>query len=291
MISPLETFHIPGQLTILSGPGNLPKIRVETQWSSAEIHLHGAQVTHFQKKGDAPLLFLSAASDYVLGKPIRGGVPIIFPWFGSREGLPAHGFARTVPWNLVETAVLGSGEIRLRLALPTIAFFEAEFIVTVGESLSMELLVRNSGKQETALETCLHTYFQISDIAAISIHGLAGAACVDKLADRAFVESDAPLTIGSEMERVYRDTTATVEIVDPGLSRVIRIEKSGSMSTVVWNPWIEKSKRMPDFGDDEYPQMLCVESGNIGDDSLNLLPGALAAMKVVLSSHCIPAAR
>ncbi|MEY4243096.1 MAG: hypothetical protein RLZZ245_681 [Verrucomicrobiota bacterium] len=285
---PYRNFNIPGQLAIIPGHGELPKIRVETPWSSAEIYLHGAHVTHFQKKDEAPLLFLSAASDYSNGKPIRGGVPIIFPWFGGREGLPAHGFARTVTWELVETAALANGAIRIRLSLPTIAFFEAEFIITVGESLEMEFLVRNSGKQETSFETCLHTYFQISRIEEISISGLHGSSCTDKLLDRHFTEGPAPLQVSGEVERVYNNSTATVEIADPGFQRIIRVAKSGSASTVVWNPWIAKSLRMPDIGNEEYLHMLCVESGNIGTDSILLPPGGLAAMKVTLSSHPIP---
>ena len=95
------------------------KAIVETSASQAEIYLHGAHVTRFQKKGEEPLLFMSAASDYAADKPIRGGVPLIFPWFGPREGLPAHGFARTVEWDLGETALLSDGSVSLRFGLIT----------------------------------------------------------------------------------------------------------------------------------------------------------------------------
>src|SRR6478735_4096698 len=110
--------EIPGHVTLATGNGGLPKILIETAWSSAEIYLHGAHVTRFQKKGEAPLLFMSDASEFMADKPIRGGVPLIFPWFGAREGFPAHGFARRTTWELRETRLLDDGSVRLRLVLP-----------------------------------------------------------------------------------------------------------------------------------------------------------------------------
>lgn len=276
--------EIPGVVTFAEGNGGLPKILIETPWSSAEIYLHGAHVTHFQKKGEAPLLFLSKASEFLSAKPIRGGVPIIFPWFGPREGLPAHGFARTVAWELTDRSVRPDGSVDLYFRMPAIEFSEVEFIVSVGKTLTMALFVRNTGDVDYGFETCLHTYFQVSAIRDISITGLQNAACYDKLTDVRTLETAPTIHIGCEVDRVYFDTTATVEIVDPGLKRTIRVEKSGSNSTVVWNPWIDKSQRMVDFGNDEYLQMVCVESGNIAENQVTLSPGELAVLKVVVSS-------
>jgi glucose-6-phosphate 1-epimerase len=276
--------EIPGHLTLASGNGGLPKVLIETAWSSAEIYLHGAHVTHFQKKGVAPLLFLSAASEFASDKPIRGGVPLIFPWFGPREGFPAHGFARTTAWELRESELLDDGSVRLRLVLPGTESHEVEYLVTVAESLTMELMVKNISAQDTVIETCLHTYFQISGIDDISITGLAGATYLDTVANSTEIETSAPIRIASEVDRVYFDTSATVEIEDPGFGRIIRVAKSGSNSTVVWNPWIGKSRRMADFGDDEYLQMVCVESGNVAKNQITLPPGEATALKVEISS-------
>ena len=270
-------------VTFAEGHGGLPKVLVETPWSSAEIYLHGAHVTHFQKNGEAPLLFLSQASEFLADQPIRGGVPIIFPWFGPREGLPSHGFARTAAWDLTARSVQPDGSVKLYFRLPTV--IEVEYRVTVGETLAMELLVRNTGETDYTFESCLHTYFSISAIKAIAITGLADTTYHDKVTGATRVESSAPLHIASEVDRIYQDTTAAVEIHDPGLQRTIRVEKSGSNSTVVWNPWLDKSQRMADFGDDEYLQMVCVESGNIAANKITLAPGELAVMKVVLSSE------
>ncbi len=277
--------EIPGHVTLASGNGDLPKILIETAWSGAEIYLHGAHVTRFRKKGGAPLLFMSASSEFADDKPIRGGVPVIFPWFGPREGFPSHGFARRSAWELRESTLSDDGSVRLRLVLPGAESHEVEYLVTVAETLTLELIVKNISARDTVIETCLHTYFQISAIDAISITGLAGTVYQDEVADSTAVETSAPIRITGEVDRVYPDTAATVEIEDPGFRRIIRIAKSGSDSTIVWNPWIEKSRRMADFGDDEYMQMICVESGNVGKNQITLPPGASTSMKVEISSE------
>jgi len=277
--------EIPGHLTLAGGNGGLAKAVVETRWSSAEIYLYGAQVTGFQKKGEAPLLFMSGSSKFQSGTPIRAGVPVIFPWFGPREGLPAHGFARTSTWDLVETSLLDDGKVRLCFSLQSIDFYHVQHIVTVGETLSLELVVTNRADSDAIFETCLHTYFQVSAIDQISITGLANTGYIDKGRDVGPLETSPSIRIADEVDRVYYDTAAAVEIEDPGYRRTIRVEKSGSLSTVVWNPWIETSRHMADLGDDEYLQMVCVESGNVGKNKITLPPGETAVLKVELSSQ------
>ncbi len=279
-----SSHEIPGSVIAFTGQGGLPALRIESAASTAEIHLHGAHVTRFQKTGGEPLLFMSAASEFAPGKAIRGGVPIIFPWFGPREGLPAHGFARTTTWNPTGSEVLPDGSVRLRFRLPSEVSAVVEYTVTVGDSLTLELTVTNTGTADLTFENCLHTYFQVGDIRQTGITGLKGVRYLDKVAGTEPTESEETLRITAETDRVYQDTAATVDIVDPVLRRRIRVRKSGSLSTVVWNPWIDKSARMPDFGDDEYPHMLCVESGNVGPHAITLTPGAASSLVQEISS-------
>ena len=158
-------------------------------WSTAEIYLHGAHVTHFQKNGEPPLLFMSAKSYFAPGKPIRGGVPVILPWFGNRDGEPSHGFARITEWQLVKTSAASDGAVTLQFALPEIPGREAwknlrtEFIVTVSDTLTMELIAANDSCDETLeIENCLHTYFHVGDIGAVSITVCEGARYLDNAA-------------------------------------------------------------------------------------------------------------
>jgi len=290
----LRKFEISDRVTLARGTGGLAKINVQTGRTTAEIYLHGAHVTGFQKNGEPPLLFLSRASVFAAGRPIRGGVPICFPWFGPREGGPAHGFVRILPWDLAKTSAAPDGTVTIRLRLPKNSVtpewsaLRAELVVTIADQLTMELIATNeSADKSLEVENCLHTYFQVGDIGAVSIIGLqnmpfddfaAGAAGARKL------ETDSVLRITKETNRVYPNTTGAVEIRDENLKRAIRVEKSNSHSTVVWNPWT--TQKLPgDFAPAEHKNMVCVESGNVKQNKLSLAPGATTSLKVILSSQ------
>lgn len=283
---------IPGKVTFMDGRGELPMLEISTRWSTAEIYLHGAHVTHFKKKDEPPLLFLSQCSRFAEKEPIRGGIPIIFPWFGPREGMGQHGFARVKTWELKEFVPAPDGSVSVRFYLPEcpeasgFPAFSAEYNVTVNESLTLELVVVNRSKEDIfTFENCLHTYFDVSDIGAVSISGLKGATYLDKTASFAQkIESEDAIRISSEVDRIYLNTTATVEILDRKLARTIRVETHGSLSTVVWNPWVGKAQQMPDFGNEEYERMVCVESGNVASNNIKLPPNESSKLSVTLSS-------
>jgi glucose-6-phosphate 1-epimerase len=287
----LRKFEIPGRVTFAHGNGGLPKINITTGRSTAEIYLHGAHITGFQKNGEPPLLFLSRLSQFAAGKPIRGGVPVCFPWFGQREGDVIHGFARITEWDLIETAATPDGGVTVRFRLPSTAAnaawpaYRAEFVVAVTDRLAMELIATNeSADRNFDFENCLHTYFAVGDILDVSIAGLKGAHYLDKTDKNARkLESADAIRITAETNRVYPDTPGAVEIRDAKFRRTIRVDKSGSAATVVWNPWT--TQLMPDFDPAEHRQMVCVESGNVGQNKLSLAPGKTAGLKVVLSSR------
>jgi glucose-6-phosphate 1-epimerase len=293
--NPTAESQVLGRVAFVDGRGDLPMLEVSTRWSSAEIYLHGAHVTHFKKKDEAPLLFLSQCSRFAEGQPIRGGIPIVFPWFGPREGLAQHGFARVKEWELKEFAPAADGSVSVRFRLsecPEAAAFPpytVDYVVTVNQTLSLKLTVTNNSKEKDFLfENCLHTYFAVSDVTAVSITGLEGVTYLDKVASfLEKTEGKEPIRIGSEVDRTYLDTTGPVEIIDPRLGRRVRIEKKGSASTVVWNPWIAKAQQMPDFGNEEYEQMLCIESGNVANNSITLAPGATSTLEVTLSTKTV----
>ncbi len=289
----MKQHEIPGRVAIVTGNGGLIKIIVTTKFSTAEIYPHGAHITHFQKNGEPPILFLSVKSYFAPGKPIRGGVPVIFPWFGNRDAEPSHGFARITEWQLVETSAAADGSVTLQFALPEIPGREAwknlrtEFVVTVSDTLTMELIAANDGCDDSLeIENCLHTYFHVGDIGAVSIDGLRGAHYLDNAAGgngELKIQTESPLRVAKETNRLYLDTTSAVEIHDENLGRVIRVVKSGSHSTVVWNPWT--TQKLPDdFDPAEHKHMVCVESGNMKQNKIALAPGKSSALKVVLSS-------
>ena len=284
-----------GRVIFLDGQNELPMLEVSTAWSTAVIYLHGAHVTQFKKHDEPPLLFMSQCSRFAEGQPIRGGIPVIFPWFGPREGLRQHGFARVQTWELKEFAPAPDGSVSLRFRLPdspeAAAFppFTADYVVTVNQSLTLQLVITNLSKDaEFTFENCLHSYFEVGDVTALSISGLKGLSYLDTVGGSVEkTETSDALRISSEVDRIYQNASDTVAIFDPRLGRKIRVEKQGSASTVVWNPWIAKSRQMPDFGDEEYERMICVESGNVASNSISLPPGGSSTLTVKLSSETL----
>lgn len=292
----LRRHEIAGRVEIVAGNGGLPLIKITTPWSTAEIYLHGAHVAAFQKNGEAPLIFMSAKSFFAPGKAIRGGVPICYPWFGNREVGPSHGTARITEWQLVKTSASADGAVTLQFALPKTGgtspwnALRTEFTATVSDTLTMELETANeSCDGAVEFEECLHTYFHVGDISAVTLTGLENVAFDDFAfgaggARRAAENS--VLKISRETNRVYPDSTATVEIRDEKLKRTIRVEKFNSKSTVVWNPWT--TQKMPeDWGANEHLNMVCVESGNVKQNKPSLAPGKSSALKVVVSSAAL----
>jgi glucose-6-phosphate 1-epimerase len=288
----LRKFEISERVAFARGNGGLTKIDVATDRSTAEVYLHGAHITGFQKNGEPPLLFMSRLSEFAPAKPIRGGVPICFPWFGQRKDDVAHGFARVTEWNLAKTSAAADGAVTLNFHLPTTPDhaawrpLRAEFIVTVSDKLTMELIVTSdSADGAIEIENCLHTYFHVGDINQISIAGLQGAPFDDFAAGAGGarkVENDSVLRITKETNRVYSNTPGTVEIHDKKFRRIIRIEKSSSADTVVWNPWT--TQLMSDFDPAEHGRMVCVESGNVKQNKISLAPGKASTLRVELSS-------
>ncbi len=260
------------------------------------IYLHGAHVTHFQPRGQKPILFLSGKSLFQTGKAIRGGVPLIFPWFGPNSAdpkLPAHGFARTTAWTLESISRDGDRavvELSLKPSDSTRRLwpheFELRYRLTVGSSLQMELTVRNVGADAWRFEEALHTYLAVADVRKVAITGLAATEYLDKVQNaRRLTQGSEPITITGETDRVYLNTGADVVVDDAVEKRRLHVAKDLSNDTVVWNPWIDKARAMADFGDDEWPAMLCIESANVGENAISLSAGAMHTMKTILSAE------
>lgn len=275
-------------MNTITGRGGLPMVQIQTPWSAAEIYLQGACVTHFQLHGESPLLFLSEQSRFEKGAAIRGGIPIIFPWFGKPPGRATqHGFARLRAWELVELNRAGDGSVTVHLTLPTTAellSIPLDYYVTVGKTLTVELVTRNYSNDVFAFDNCLHTYFAVGDISRINVTGLRGEEYLDAAEKfQRKQEQTEAIRFDREVDRLYVNTTRPVEIHDPVWQRLIRIEKAGSASTVVWNPWIAKAQAMADFGDEEYQRMVCVESGNAAQNGIQLAVGQEARLKATYS--------
>ncbi|HWZ92616.1 MAG TPA: D-hexose-6-phosphate mutarotase [Polyangiaceae bacterium] len=272
----------------------LASVRVDTPEASGLVFLQGAHVAEWTPKGHSPVLWLSEKTEYKLGKALRGGVPICFPWFGAHPehaDYPAHGFARTRLFSYGGASIESGGRVALEFSLASDAeskalfpyVFEARLRVVLGAALSLEFSVTNGDEQPFSFEEALHSYFHVSDVREAALAGLQGSTYRDKVRGLAECsESAAELRFSGETDRVYT-SAATCTIVDPALARAIRVEKSNSQTTVVWNPWAARAAQMADFRGDAWPTMLCVESANVAGAKVTLAPGHTHTLRVTVS--------
>lgn len=278
-------YAIPGQLKFIQGAGGLPFIEVTTANSSALISVYAGQVLSFRPAGEMDdLMFLSEKAYYQTGKAIKGGAPVCWPWFGADPqglGRPAHGFVRNRMWNVVATEITVSGAIRVILGLEdtpeTIEIWPQSFTlmleITVGKSLNLELVTRNTGAQLFPVTQAFHTYFKVGDISQVSVSGLEDADYIDKVDNSALKKQIGSVVINEEVDRIYLGVRDELVINDIVLKRRIRIRSGGSKSAVVWNPWAKISAEMADLQDNDYRNLLCVETTNAATDVVEVSPG------------------
>ena len=249
--------------------------------SLAEVYDYGAHVWSWSLDGNA-VLWTSAESVFEPGKALRGGVPICWPWFGpGRTGdlTPAHGFARISEWALAGRVDRDNAEFLTYVLDPQVApgalpgeDWRVTYEVSVGDELELALTVENLGATPFSYEVALHTYLTVGDVRQVSVAGLDGASYLDKVTGRRELQSG-DVTISAETDRVY-DRAGDIDVTDPVLGRRLHIASEGAANTVVWNPWIAKAAAMPDFGDDEWTGMLCIEAGNVRESAVTLAPGS-----------------
>jgi len=305
-------FDIPGILTFKPAQGGLVAAQVTSPTAEATIYVQGAHLTHWKPAGQAPGIFTSAKSDFAAGKPIRGGVPVIFPWFSERhDGKtgPMHGFARISDWELAFAAMSGD-DLHLVWTLEpndlsrNLGFdhFKVSYRMTIGHKLTLELTVANdsgNGGKTTpeemerngaplVFEEAFHTYYAVADARQVTIDGLGNTDYIDKVDNFKHKHQDeAVLHLTGRTDRPYLNTTATCVLHDPAGKRKITVAKTGSNSTVVWNPWDELCAKMPDMTPDSWLHMTCIETANVGDNTITLKPGSTHSMKTEISIEAL----
>jgi glucose-6-phosphate 1-epimerase len=288
-----QQFAISGLARCVAGKGNLPKIEITTPASSAEIYLHGAQVTSWRPAGAEDVIFVSEHSRWEDGKAIRGGVPVCFPWFRAKADdpkAPAHGFVRTKSWKLTSLKQKGDSvivEIETTSNEDTLKWWPYDFHllhrVTVGTNLTMELIVTNTSSTSLRFEEALHTYHRVGEVHGVRVAGLDGAVFLDNTDSNREKTQQGDIVPSKATDNAYLNTETTLELIDPTLQRRIRIEKQHSGTTIVWNPWEQGAKALADLGDDEWKTMVCVEASNILGSAVELAPAQQHTMTAAIS--------
>ncbi len=245
---------------------------VATNECRARFFLLGAQVTDYQPSDhEHPVLFMSSQAIFEAGKAIRGGVPICFPWFGPApkdSTAPSHGLVRTQVWHVISSRYADE-ELKVELEL-NIDPYRLRYIVSFGQTLDMRLVIRNEAMVAKQCEVALHSYFALGDVHSASVSGLEQLSHLDQLTGQTHSGAGDFIQFDQEVDRIYDGAVDRISIHDPAWNRKLILQPYQSQSTVVWNPWIAKSKRLADFGDEEYLRMCCVETANVGNRSLKI---------------------
>jgi len=276
---------LPPSVTLGPGAGGLPAITVLGPAASATIYLQGAHLTSWSPAGHGSVLWMSSASHYAAGTPLRGGVPICFPWFGAHgtdAAAPAHGFARRVGWQLAGAEeVDGRVELSLRLtdteesrSGPWPCRFEAILSISVGTTLVLSLTVTNQDSTELSFEEAFHTYLRVGDVRECALGGLEASPFFDRTQASGELRTEpGQVRFDGEVDRLYVDNTTATLVLDKSEKRSTRVDKAGSADTVVWSPGPAVAARMSDVGQGEWLGMVCVETCNVGRSAVNLAPG------------------
>jgi glucose-6-phosphate 1-epimerase len=280
-------------MIVTSSWQGLETLLVDTPLARCEIALYGAQALSFVPRSDGRDLLWCSSARLAPGRPVRGGIPLCWPWF-ARQDRPdhaaQHGFVRRMTWQLqaCEERADGQVQVTLRVAAPdggwpdgldwpAACTPEVEFLI--GDALQTTLRTANRSDRTLPLTQALHTYFRVGDVRQAAVEGLQGLRYLDKLRDFGEFAQDAPWRFEQACDRIYLRSGERHRIDDPVLGRSILVESRHSASTVVWNPGAQGIATLGDVPLADWYQYLCVEAGNCAPlDRVTLPPGAQAAL-------------
>lgn len=283
----------PDAVVRLDSPLGGPNLRLTAPGGVVDVALKGAQVLTWQCPALGELLWCSPAARLNDDRPMRGGIPICWPWFGPHPrdpGLPAHGVARTALWTVIETA--GEAEhAHAALSFSPLAGhgagLTARLDIRLAATLRLSLTTRNASAETVLLTAALHTYLAVGDIASVSVDGVGDVPFIDKVAQGARRQESGALAIDREIDRIY-STGGPITVLDRNARRRLSVSSRGSSAaTVVWNPWIEKAQRLGDMPPEHYRRMLCVETAHAGEDARILKPGETVCLETEIAGAAL----
>jgi len=263
--------------------GQLPAVRISAaDGAQATVALFGAHLLSWKTADGKERIFCSSQTALDGSKPIRGGIPVIFPQFNSRGDGLRHGFARQSTWRLIgdgdDTSSGGNGggayaefglapgdvPAALAQAWPHIFQLRLRFTLQANQ-LDIEFNVRNSGTAPFPFGVALHTYYAVGHLDAVRIDGLRGMRYTDP--SLASVVQDTPaLAFTEKLDRIYQ---APPELTLHTADATLRLQQQGYSEWVVWNPGVEDAAALADLGDDEYLNFVCIEPARVDQQMLD----------------------
>jgi glucose-6-phosphate 1-epimerase len=272
----------PSVRTTEIAPG-CPVLEIDHAQCSAKVALHGAQVLSWKPADETEVLYLSPDAVFKEGKAIRGGIPVCWPWFNAHPAdpeMPSHGIARTRFWDLLEARESEHG-VLLKFGMSE-GIWHATLTVSAGEELEVVLETRNPNEIPVLVSGALHSYLAVPDIAQVRVVNLYAAAYLDNTGTPARRIQKGDLRFRGEVDSIY-DSSSSVLLVDDLSGRTLMIGKSGSPSTVVWNPWNQKAEALPDLPDEGYRKFCCIEAAIANDKAVIVMPGASHELRTWIS--------
>ncbi|MGF1588562.1 MAG: D-hexose-6-phosphate mutarotase [Pleurocapsa sp.] len=277
-------YGIANKVKFIEGKGGFPVIEISNEHAQATISVYAGQVLSFKPVNQSEVMFVSSKAYYQSGKAIKGGAPICWPWFGrdpEDKGRSSHGFVRNRLWQMRHVTSTQDGATQVRMGLVDTAAtrkiwdysFDVAIAITVGSSLTIELITQNTGQESFSLTQALHTYFQIADINQVAVLGLAGKTYLDKVDGGQQKTQAGTVTFAGECDRIYLDVPSELMIEDRAWNRKIKVTATNSKTAIVWNPGADISANMADLGDQDYMNFVCVETANAANEIIEVAAG------------------
>lgn len=278
-------YGIANKVKFVEGKGGFPVIEISNDYARSTISVYGGQVLSFQPVNQTEMMFLSSQAYYQQGKAIKGGAPVCWPWFGSdpeAKGRSSHGFVRNRLWTMTEVVSSQDGATKVTMGVTDTAdtrevwdyAFDLAIVITVGSSLTVELVTRNTGKESFSITQALHSYFNVGDINKVRVLGLADKSYIDKVDEGKEKTQTGAISFSEECDRIYLNVPSELVIEDADLNRKIKITATNSNTAIVWNPWAEISANMADLGERDYQKFVCVETANAANEVIEVAAGS-----------------
>lgn len=272
----------------------LEYLSISNEYCDAKIALQGGQILEFYSKvAQGPLLWLSDLNRFQTGKAIRGGIPLCFPWFGahaSQSDFPSHGFARNLIWqcdHIEQDETAHHIHLSLSDSENTRKYwnyaFNLQMQIHCGKNLKLIFKLQNTDEQRFEFGFAWHSYFPAQTTQA-KITGLNGLDYIDQLdQNKIKQQAEAEITFDAELDRIYPHTAGQF-VLQQGNGQSINITSSAK-SAVIWNPWVDKTKRMTDVADEAWRDFVCIESGQIASAQQDLKAGESIQFELKISSE------
>ncbi|MGB4467707.1 MAG: D-hexose-6-phosphate mutarotase [Azovibrio sp.] len=249
--------------------------------SAAVIARKGAQLLSWNPRGKGERIYLSPLADPAQDRPVRGGVPVIFPQFAGMGPLPRHGFARTAQWQLDDirqapdgaytSATFSLEDDETSRTIWPHAFCTELTLCISDNRLDMELEVRNTGNTAFAFTAALHTYLKVQELEECHLTGLYGASYTDRISGQQALDRAPELTVEDEIDRIYHALGRPLLLSEA--KRALAIHQEGFPDVVIWNPWEHKCAALDDMPAKGFRHMLCIEAAAV-TQAVELPPGA-----------------